>query len=437
MSTLKKIWLYSLFVKVVIAILMPLGPDESYYWLWGHHVQLGYFDHPAMVGWLFWLGRFLEPYGHACRLPAVLMGHITLWIWILILKKFFSEDRLRSWTWLALSSPIIGFGSLIVTPDIPLVFFWSLAIYAFMEGLEKNRWRDYLLLGASLGLGFCSKYVIVLFVPIVIVYLLVEKKWRLLDPKKIAGTIVVGLIFCSPVLIWNYQNDFASFRFQLSHGLNEPDPYEFRWTWNYVLAQVLILFPLVFYRAFKSRLEGLSRFLYYAAWGPLIFFLGTSFRAIVEANWPLTAYPAFFALAAAETNHKQTTKITSRFWFGFYILIFASLMIPNFIIYDKLREPFRYNVLAPLAQKYQPLYAGTHQMAASIWYINKKPIYKLRAMGRFDFFDEQPESLPHTEKFYLVKEDYSPPPDWVVQEGWKTTELEKFPPNFVLWEIRR
>lgn len=436
MSTLKKIWLWSLLVKIVIGTLLPLVPDEAYYWLWGHYIQLGYFDHPAMVGWLFALGRFLEPVGHAVRIPAILMGHLTLWVWILILKKYFPLEKMKAWLWLALSSPIIGFGSLIVTPDIPLVFFWSTAVYFFLEGLEKNRWRDYLGLGISLGLGFCSKYVIVLFVPVMLAYILVEKKWRALDYKKVLGTIAMGFIFSLPVLIWNYQNDFVSFRFQLSHGL-ESEAYEFRWTWNYILAQILLLFPLVFHRALRVRMEGFARFLYFAAWGPLLFFLATSFRAVVEANWPLIAYPAVFALAAFEPRFQQTTKITARFWFGLYAVVFLSLLIPNFFLNDRLREPFRYDRLAPLVEKYQPLYAGTHQMAAAIWYKNKQPMFKLRDMGRFDFFDEQPESLPTSKKFYLVKEDYSPPPDWVTQQGYTVKQVDQIPPNFVVVEIEK
>lgn len=391
MSTLKKIWLYSLLIKCVIATLLPLGPDEAYYWLWSHHVQWGYFDHPAMVSWIFWLGHFLEPFGHAVRLPAVLMGHLTLLVWFLILKKFFDLEKIKLWLWLALSSPIIGFGSLIVTPDIPLVFFWSLAVYFFLKGLEDRSWSSYLLLGANLGLGFCSKYVIVIFVPVVLVYLLIEKKWRLIDYKKVPATILAGLLFSAPVLFWNYQNDFISFRFQLAHGLESPE-YEFRWTWNYVLGQVLLLFPLVFYRSLKLRLSGLSRFFYYAGWGPVLFFFATSFRAVVEANWPLAGYPALFALAAAHPQGKQTTKITSYFWFALYGLVFVTLMIPNFYLNDRLREPFRYDQLAPLVHEYQPLFTDTHQMASSIWYINKQPIYKLRSMGRYDFFDTQVQS---------------------------------------------
>lgn len=436
MSSLKKIWLISLAVKILIATLLPLGPDEAYYWLWSHHVQCGYFDHPAMVSWLFWLGHFLEPLGHAVRLPAVLMGHATLLVWFLVLKKFYDLEKIKLWLWLALSSPIIGFGSLIVTPDIPVVFFWSLAVYFFLNGLEDRSWKSYILLGASLGLGFCSKYVIVIFVPVVLAYLTLERKWRYIDPVKLLGTIIAGLLFCAPVLIWNFQNDFISIRFQWTHGLESPE-YEFRWTWNYVLAQILLIFPLVFFRSLKPRLQGLSKFFYYAGWGPVLFFFLTSFRALVEANWPLTGYPALFAVAAAHPKAKQTTKITSIFWFVLYLAVFTSLMIPGFFLNDRLREPFRYDQLAPLAFEYEPLFTDTHQMASSIWYINKKPIYKLRSMGRYDFFDTQEGSLPKTDVFYLVQKDYSTPPDWVVQQGWKIKELKRIEPHFVLLEVRK
>jgi 4-amino-4-deoxy-L-arabinose transferase-like glycosyltransferase len=52
-----EVWSLSLAIKIVLAILIPLSLDESYYWVWGQNPQLSYYDHPPMVGWLFFLGR--------------------------------------------------------------------------------------------------------------------------------------------------------------------------------------------------------------------------------------------------------------------------------------------------------------------------------------------------------------------------------------------
>ncbi|HEY8271739.1 MAG TPA: glycosyltransferase family 39 protein, partial [Pseudobdellovibrionaceae bacterium] len=156
-----QIWTFSLILKIGLAALLPLCSDETYYWIWSHHLQLSYFDHPPFIAWLFYLGHWLEPYGQLLRLPIVLTGHLTFLVWFNILKTQFSWEKYKYWYALAFFSPLVGFGSMIGTPDVPLLLFWSLSIYYFQQCLLHQKSYDYFLLGASLGLGFCSKYHIV------------------------------------------------------------------------------------------------------------------------------------------------------------------------------------------------------------------------------------------------------------------------------------
>ncbi|MGZ5279436.1 MAG: glycosyltransferase family 39 protein, partial [Pseudobdellovibrionaceae bacterium] len=248
MTSIKRIWLFTLLLKLLAAALIPLSTDEAYYWVWSLHPQLSYYDHPPAVSWLFWLGHAFEFLGHAVRWPAVVLGHCTLLVWFLTWRLLFKdqleEKKFSWWMTLALCSPLLGFGSIIVTPDLPVLFFWSLSLYFLLRVFKFQTARDYIWLGVSLGLGFCSKYHIVLFVPFVFLFILFEKQWSQIRWKYVGLTVLFGLLFCSPVLIWNYLNDFASFKFQMKHGLSRPD-YKFYWTWTYVLAQTLVLFPTV------------------------------------------------------------------------------------------------------------------------------------------------------------------------------------------------
>ena len=49
----------SVFIKFILAFFIPVLGDEAYYWFWGQNLQLSYFDHPGMVGWLTWAGSQL------------------------------------------------------------------------------------------------------------------------------------------------------------------------------------------------------------------------------------------------------------------------------------------------------------------------------------------------------------------------------------------
>ena len=55
-------------VRLVLAAVVPLVPDEAYYWEWSRHLALGYFDHPAAIAWL------IAAASHGfCKIPAALI----------------------------------------------------------------------------------------------------------------------------------------------------------------------------------------------------------------------------------------------------------------------------------------------------------------------------------------------------------------------------
>lgn len=432
-----RIFYISLLLKLVLAALLPLGADEAYYWVWSHRPQLSYFDHPPMVAWLFYVGHFLEPLMNAVRWPAVLLGHMVILVWFHFLKDRLPYEKIRLWLYLALFSPLLGFGSLIVTPDLPVIVFWTLSLVLCVKALESQELKYYALLGVSLGLGFCAKYHIVIFIPCLLAYLSFEKRWAEVRWKGVGYTAILGLLFCSPVIAWNILNDFASFEFQLRHGL-ESETYELDWTTSYVFAQILIMFPLIFWAILRARPTPEFRWAIYFTWGPLIFFFLTSFRALVEANWPVIAYPSLLTLALFHPKTPSWSKYYMAFWGAAVSVIIASMWIPQFrTINEKISEPYEFIEFAPLALEYQPLYGASYQISSSLWYFSKVPTYKLKGTSRFDFFDTLPESIPSGTKFYLLKKEWTGVPPWVTEQGWQSREMKKLDPKYVLLEFTK
>ncbi len=436
---IRDIWLLSLIVKLLISAFIPINADEAYYWVWSHHLQLSYFDHPPAVAWLFYLGHFLEPYANLVRWPAVIVGHLTLAIWIKILADFLPVANVRWFIWLMLFSPLLGPGSLIITPDVPVVFFWSAATYFFLKIDREQRLRDYLLLGVALGLGFCSKYHIVLFLPPLFIYLVAERRWREIRWGFVPLTIFAGLIFSLPVLIWNYQHDWASFRFQLGHGLeaqvNKPE-----WIVRYVVGEIMLLFPLVVWAALRAKPVRELRALMYFAWFPFLFFFLTSFKGFVEANWPIIGFPAVLALAVSDANTKmrQWVKYYVGFWGAVLAIVLSALFMPGLRqMSAHLINIYEYEKLAQTLTPYRPLFAQTHQWASTLTYISKEPIYKLRGINRLDFFDFIEESKPGGDHFYLVARPNEPMPEWLAKENWTWVVISKISDKFELLEFKR
>ncbi len=437
MNSILRIWWISLIFKLVLAAIIPLCPDEAYYWVWSKHLQLSYYDHPGMIAWLFKVGSLFEFLGNGVRWPIVILGHLTVLIWIKILSSLFNHETSKQWLWLSLSSPLLGFGSIIATPDVPVVFFWSVSVFLFLE-LERNpSWKSFAMLGSALGLGFCAKYHIVLFPVLVFFYIFLEKKFHLLRVKDILIAVLFGLFFSLPVIIWNVRHDFISFKFQIEHGLGQNIWKPF-WTYSYVLGQIAAVFPIVFWAAFRKRTSNKGRFLYYVAWGPLLFFLFSSFKGKVELNWPIIAVPAILGLAAANERFRRYFKLAHIFWFCLLSFFSINLFFPMLENTPaKLQEPVQYRKLENLQAQYSPLFAGTYQMASRLWFKSKKPVYKLYKMSREDFFDHIEGSIPTTSQFFVVSDFECDLPNWITTASYAVKRIQEWDTTFVLYEVTK
>jgi hypothetical protein len=110
----------------------------------------------------------------------------------------------------------------------------------------------------------------------------------------------MGLLIFSPVILWNAQHKWISFRFQVSHGLKVKEAAGLKYFAGYWAGQAGLVSPFVFlaliWAMVRSMIEGLRRqktslLLLFSTSAPLLlFFAYTSLRSKVEANWPALAY---------------------------------------------------------------------------------------------------------------------------------------------------
>lgn len=431
---LSYLWLISLFIKFAVSSFFPPFFDEAYYWVWAQNLQWSYFDHPPAVAWLIKFADLLHLPSFAFRWPSILLGHFSLLIWIFILKRWLSEKQIFLFALLFLTSPLLGWGSMITTPDVPVVFFWSLATLFFLRALQNQRLWDFFFLGLSLGLGFSSKYHIVLWPLAALLCIWKNKSLRQISLLGFGLCFLGGLLGCFPVLWWNLQNNFESFSFQLRHGLGRSS-WNPEWTLTYPLGQILALFPTVFWQAIRSTKKS-PAIIGFLAWVPLLFFFFTSFRGVVEINWPIIAYPAVLALSL--WGRQEHLKYSLLFWGVLGALVVSHLYFawlpfsPN-----KLSEPTVYRGLAEVSQHYSPLYFSTYQMTADVWFQTQTPQKKLFQMSRIDFFDRLSGAPPNEKHFFLAQEPGSTLPDWLNEEKPLVTKIKTLSEAVEIVEIQR
>lgn len=317
----KKIWILvaGLFaIRFALALILPLSPQEAYYWNYSRHFALSYFDHPPLAAWTIALFAFF--FGDtvfAVRLPALLYSVGAFWTLHTFVRKLIGA-RLKEFLPLLLS-PFFFIGGMQMLPDSPLLFFYSLALYfghrAIVLG-SKKAWYGF---GAATGLALLSKYSAVLIFAGLGLYILLSRSWKILRSFHPWFSVALcGLIF-SPVIIWNAQNHWASFLFQSSRRAGELSgfsPYNFG---RYLVTQILIVSPvlwLVNWRALWLGLrEGLKEsnqsFLYLASFSFPFFFIFTlvSFFYWVKLNWLWPGYLSATSLAILLASYQKF-----RFW---------------------------------------------------------------------------------------------------------------------------
>lgn len=303
-------------LRLLLAATIPLSPDETYYLLWSLHLQPGYFDHPPMVAYFIRAGTTLfgvTPLGVRLLGPlAAAFGSILLWD---------AGEKLLPGRHAGLAAAalfnatiILGVGSIIMTPDTPLVFFWTATIAALgrLHATRDSRW--WLAIGAAAGLALLSKYTAILLFAAVFAWLITSRDGRaaLRTPWPWAAAALAALIF-APDIAWNAARHFVSFRKQ-GGRIDAFDPARSAdFLAELVFGQFALATPIVFglaaYALFHLRRTAGSAetLLLWLTLLPCAVFLEHVVSGRVEANWPAIIYPSA-CLAAATIRESLLLK---------------------------------------------------------------------------------------------------------------------------------
>jgi 4-amino-4-deoxy-L-arabinose transferase-like glycosyltransferase len=212
--------LCSLILRAFVAGFIELGNDEVYYWTYAKFPDWSHFDHPPMVGWVIQFFTFNLHLDHEffLRLGAVIFGTLNTLIIFLIGKKV--KDPLTGfYAALLFTASIYCFiiAGIFIMPDTPQVLFWLLSLWLLLDclpdkDLTRSSRRKLLLAGVTVGLAMLSKYHSVFLILGVLLYMLFyNRKWFRVKETYLAFLIAFALF--TPVLLWNYHNNFISFTF--------------------------------------------------------------------------------------------------------------------------------------------------------------------------------------------------------------------------------
>jgi 4-amino-4-deoxy-L-arabinose transferase-like glycosyltransferase len=282
--------------------------DEVQYWGWSRELAFGYFSKPPLIAW--WdaaAGLVCGDSIQCVRSPAPIAYFVAG------LAAYGAGHRLYGrWAGLLAAlllvlAPGISFSSRLMTTDVPLLMFWTLALYAFVRLREGGRWPWAAMLGLCFGLGMLAKYAMIYFPIGIALAALVDPQSRaLLRRPALWLWLVGGALLLLPNLAWNIGNGFITF-IHTSHyvepGKIDVSPVR---PLVFVVTQFLIAGPVAFgvflalvWRVAGRTLPASDRMLLAFAIPPLLVIFVESAFADFFANWAVTGFVSIFVLAAA------------------------------------------------------------------------------------------------------------------------------------------
>ncbi len=312
-------------LQVVYASIAELRTDEAYYWTWSKENVLSFLDHPPMIAWFVRFGTAI--FGDT-NFGVRFAGLLAMWIaQALIADIVWRQTRDRFIVVLAILMPQAAleyglFGSRVL-PDAAMIPFAVAMVWALVRLTETSDAKWWLAAGVFGGLALLSKYTVVLLVPAIVAFALVpDRRTRWLrSPYPYLAALIALLIF-SPVMYWNWQHDWDSFRFQFvraraDHGMS------MRTVVDYIGLQAVLVGPLLFpvalcgtimlgWRGYRQR-NPVFVLLSTCALVPFFFFLWRSLSLRVGDTWPMLVWP--FAFAATAINLAGISKVAENNWF--------------------------------------------------------------------------------------------------------------------------
>jgi len=299
-------------LRLVAAAGTPLTFDEAYYWMWSKHLAGGYYDHPPAAALVIRLGTMIAGDTElGVRLVSILLALPMSYAVYRAAAILFGGVRVAATATVLLNVTMMAaVGTMIVTPDAPLLVASSLVLFCLAKVLETGRGLWWLAVGAAVGAALLSKYTALFFGPAILVWLVSVPRLRrwLVSPWPYLGALVAAALF-SPVILWNADHQWVSFIKQIGRARIE----DFRpaLIGELIPTQIVFATPLVWmlgamglYALLRRNAGALAaRMLINSTfWTITLYFIWHSLHARVEANWFAPVYPAF-AIAAAVAAH--------------------------------------------------------------------------------------------------------------------------------------
>lgn len=282
--------------------------DEAQYWSWSLEPAFGYYSKPPLIAWVIRAATETCGSSEFCiRLPSPIIHTATALV-IYALGARLYDRRTGFWSAVVFATlPGISLSSSIISTDVPLLFFWAVALYALVRLTDTDRWWPALLLGFALGMGLNAKYAMIYFALSVAVYAAAFPEGRpLLRDGRIYTAFLVGTLLITPNIVWNIENSFATFAHTADNAKWTGPLFHPGEALEFFGAQFGVFGPILFgsllviaWRAWRDGLPKPDRLLLAFALPVIGIVTVQAFLSRAHANWAAVSYVSATVLVTA------------------------------------------------------------------------------------------------------------------------------------------
>lgn len=308
----------------------PLYGDEAQYWTWAQALDWGYYSKPPLIGWLIAFTTNLAgntEFGVRIAAPVL---HAIIALMIADTGRRLFDARTGAWSGaLYVTLPAVSVSSVLMSTDVPLLFFWALGVTSLTRALAPGGQKWWLGVGIALGLGLLSKYAMATFVASAGLYLAVSEQHRgVLRTRWPWLALALGLAIFAPNVIWNAANDWLSLRHTGDNANLQGELFHPVKLAEFVGSQFGVFGPLLFglllfilgaYAAGRLRRDDRMWLLIAFAVPQLAIIAGVALLSRAHANWAATSYVTGILLVVAWLRHAPTLRLVLPISLGLHI----------------------------------------------------------------------------------------------------------------------
>lgn len=319
----------TLVFRVWLSAAAPITADEAYFILWGRAPDLGFYDHPPMIGWLLAPLAAISDAPWLLRLPAVLVPPLAaLGSWLALRRWFGKDEDTANLAAIAVLLVPMNVWNVFITTDTPLVLFSVASLLVFARAAQQGSQGLFLVSGVFLGLAFLSKYFAVLLGLAYLAWAIASK-----NPRAFLAVFLGALPFGLLNLYWNYEACWCNVMFNAINRHDEDGGWSLATPALYGASLAYLAAPLLWF-AWRGR-AGMreawrrpgERALMLAWMVPLVVFAALSPVKRIGLHWLLSFLPALALSVALALERRQLVASVRVF-----ALLAALHMIPIAVI---------------------------------------------------------------------------------------------------------